>query len=377
MESLRAVVEREKPTRLVIDSLSEIRSLARDNHWYRRQILLLKMWFANRQCTVLLLDHLAGTQQGLRTIVSGVVELQQLSPAYGPDRRRLHVAKMRAQSFRSGYHDFKIGTGGLLVYPRLVAAEHSRHFEPKFVTSGVPELDSLLGGGLDMGTATLLLGATGTGKSLTATQYVVAAAERGERSTMYVFDERLQTLFQRAEGVGLQLQRHVEGGMIDVRQIDPAELTPGEFSLDVCDTSLGARLVVVDSLNGYVHAMTDERFLLVHLHELLSCLNQQGVTTLLIMTQHGLVGALDGLGLEISYIADTILLFRHFEYAGAVRTALSVHKRRAGPHERTIRELRITSAGMSVGAPLKDFQGILTGTPQFLGKTLSRKRADE
>jgi circadian clock protein KaiC len=265
------------------------------------------------------------------------------------------------------------------VYPRLVAAEHRAEFAPEQVASGVAELDVLFGGGIDRGTSTLLLGAAGTGKSVIATQYTVAAAGRGERSVMYIFDERIQTLLQRAEGLGLGLQQHVDDGTVEVRQIDPAELTTGQFSEDVrrAVVERDVRLVVIDSLNGYLQAMPDERLLVVYLHELFSFLNQQAVTVLSVMAQHGLPGGAGHTPVDLSYISDTVLLFRHFEFAGEVRKALSVYKRRAGPHERTIRELQFGPGGVQIGGPLREFHGILTGIPRFVGEELPHVRAGD
>ncbi|MBW3539919.1 MAG: AAA family ATPase [Planctomycetes bacterium] len=371
IEAILSIVERVNPSRLVIDSLSEIRMLARDERWYRQQLITLKKRLVDRSCTVLLIDDRVAEQMLLRSLVSGVVELEQQSPEYGPDVRRLRIAKLRGQSFPTGYHDLRIRRGGLEVFPRLVAAEHRTRFEPELVKSGLPELDTLLGGGLDRGTCTLLLGPSGTGKSTIAVQHAVAAAERGERSAIYVFDERIQTLFQRSQALGLDLERHVAEGTVLVQQIDPAELTPGEFAhvVRAAVAEHKIRLVVLDSLSGYVYSMPQERFLMVHLHELLSFLNQQAVTSLLVAAEHGLVGARRST-FDVSYIVDTVILIRNFEHAGEVRLALSVYKRRGGPHERTIREVRLGPEGVTVGEPLHDFSGVLSGQPRFVGKAL-------
>lgn len=342
--------------------------LARDEHWYRRQLMLLKNRILNRECSVLLLDDRIMEQALLRSLVSGVVELEQHSPNYGPDQRRLRIAKLRGQNYPTGYHDFRIRTGGLEVYPRLSAAEHRARFAPQLVASGLAELDALLGGGLDMGTATLLLGPSGSGKSIVASQYVVAAAERGERSAVYVFDERVQTLFQRSRALGLDLERHVEEGTVLVQQVDPAEMTPGEFAHAVREAVAmhGIKLVVLDSLAGYMYSMPEQRFLMLHLHELLSFLSQKAESSLIVATEHGLLGAPRS-AFDVSYVADTVLLFRNFEHAGEVRNALSVYKRRSGAHERTIRELRLASGGISLGQPLREFRGVLSGHPEFIG----------
>jgi len=368
MEALLRLIDQVEPQRLVIDSLSEIRLLAANPSWFRWQVLSLKEDLAGRWCTALLCDDRLGpAQQPVKSIVHGVIELEQLAVDYGPDRRRLRVAKLRAQSFASGYHDFKIRTGGIVVYPRLVAAEHRRHFEAEIVRSGIPELDALFGGGVDRGTSVLLLGPSGNGKSSVATQFAVAAAERGERSAMYVFDERVQTLLQRAKGLNMDLEMQSDRGRVEIRQVDPAELTPGEFTDDVrrAINERGVRTVIIDSLAGYAYAMPDERSLTLHLHELLSFLSQQGVTVLMVMTQHGVSGGPRPAPFDLSYIADSVLLFHTFEHRGDVHKAISVHKRRSGAHEPTFHDLRFSSDGIHIGAPLREFRGLLTGLPYF------------
>jgi len=379
IEALLAVIERVNPQRLVIDSLSEIRLLAADPRWFRRQVLELKEDLAGRQCTTLFCDDRLDPDQPVQSIVHGVIELEQLAPDYGPDRRRLRVAKLRGRPFSSGYHDFRIRTGGIDVYPRLVAAEHRRHVEAETVSSGLPELDHLFGGGADRGTATLLLGPSGTGKSTVASQFALAAARRGERSAVYIFDERIQTLLRRAKGLGLNLEAEVERGLVELRQIDPAELSPGEFSHAVLRAiaERDVRMLVFDSLAGYLHAMPDERLLSVHLHELLSYLSQQAVTVLMVMTMHGLPGNPRHTPFDLSYISDSVLLFHAFEYAGEFRKAISVYKRRSGGHERTLRELQLGPQGIRIGEPLRQFHGILTGTPRFTGKGLPDVRDDD
>jgi circadian clock protein KaiC len=290
MDALQALIDRVDPQRLVIDSLSEIRLLAADSRWFRRQVLALKEDLAGRQCTTLLCDDRLGPEQPVKSIVHGVIELEQTPSEYGPDRRRVRVEKLRARAYMSGYHDFKIRTGGLVVYPRLVAAEHRRRFTAETFSSGVPQLDALFGGGVDRGTAVLLLGPSGSGKSLVASQYAVASAQRGERAAMYIFDERIQTVLQRAQGVEIDLTAQADRGLVEISQVDPAELSPGEFAHEVCQAvnQRGVRLVVIDSLTGYILAMPNERMLLLHLHELLSYLAQQSVTVLMVVTQHGL-----------------------------------------------------------------------------------------
>jgi len=379
-------VERIQPRRVVFDSLSEMRLLARDPLRYRRQILALKQYFAGRQCTVLLLDDRTSTASDLqvRSIAHGVVELEQLALDYGAERRRLRVVKLRGSRYRGGFHDFKIETGGVVVYPRLVAAEHRVAFAPEMITSGVAELDALLGGGLDRGTSTLILGPAGSGKSSIAAQFAAAAAERGERAASFLFDEGVNTYLSRASGLGREMEEQVEAGHMSLQQIDPAELSPGEFAHFVrrAVDEEGARVVVIDSLNGYLQAMPDERFLTVQMHELLTYLNQQGVVTLLVLAQHGFMGSNMGTPVDVSYLADTVLMLRFFEARGEVRRAVSVVKKRTGYHENTIREMRMSGGGIAVGEPLRDFQGVLTGVPSYsnepsaLGKESGGGNAD-
>jgi circadian clock protein KaiC len=358
------------PSRVVIDSLSELRLLAQSPLRYRRQVLALKHFFASRQCTVIMLDDLSSHQNDLQlhSISHGVVLLEQLALDYGAERRRLRVVKMRGIAFRGGYHDFTIRTGGLEIYPRLVAAEHPARFPDTFASSGNAELDRLLGGGLERGTNALLLGSAGVGKSSLALTYAIAAAERGERSAYFAFDEGRGTLEARARTLGLPLEPMIESGLIRFQQIDPAELSPGEFAATVrrCVEAEGAKIIIIDSLNGYLNAMPDERFLILQMHELLTFLGQQGVLTLLILAQHGLVGPMDT-PLDISYLSDAVLMLRYFEVAGTVRRALSVVKKRSGRHEHTIREFRLGSRGVELGPPLTQFSGIFTGTPVYHG----------
>ncbi|HEU4593672.1 MAG TPA: ATPase domain-containing protein [Pyrinomonadaceae bacterium] len=362
-------VERIQPRRVVFDSLSEMRLLARDPLRYRRQILALKQYFAGRQCTVLLLDDRTSTVGDLQvqSIAHGVVELEHLALEYGAERRRLRVVKLRGSRYRGGYHDFNIETGGVEVFPRLVASEHRQEFARETVTSGVKELDALLGGGLDRGTSTLILGPAGSGKSSIAAQFVAAAAARGEHAASFIFDEGRDIYLARAAGLGKEMKEHVESGLLSVQQIDPAELSPGEFAYRVRRAVAhdGARFVVIDSLNGYLQSMPDERFLNAQMHELLTYLNQSGVVTVLVMAQHGFMGSNMGTPVDVSYLADTVLMLRFFEAAGAVRRALSVVKRRTGYHENTIREMRLSSEGVMVGEPLSDFHGVLTGVPVY------------
>jgi len=372
IDALLTLIDEVDPQRLVIDSLSEIRLLAADSRWFRRQVLALKQNLAQRECTTLFCDDRMKTDQPINSIVHGIINLEQITLDFGPTRRRLSISKLRGQSYTSGYHDFKIRAGGIELFPRLIAAEHRRAIPAERVSSGLPELDSLFGDGIVRGTSTLLLGPAGTGKSSVACQYVAAAAQRGERSAMYLFDEQENTLLQRVLGLGMNLEQDIAAGTTEIQQVDPAELTPGEFIQNICRAvcERDIRLVVLDSLAGFIHAMPDERMLVLHLHELLSYLNQQGVTVLLVIAQHGLPGSQPRSTFDLSYISDSLLLFHCFEFAGELRKAISAYKHRGGEHERTLRELSLSSSGIQVGEPLRQFHGILTGTPRFLGTDL-------
>jgi circadian clock protein KaiC len=361
-------VERLKPSRTVFDSLSEMRLLAGNPLRYRRQILALKQFFANRHCTVLLLDDMTATEDDLqmRSIAHGVILLEQLHPEYGAQRRRLRVVKYRGVHFRGGFHDYAIQRGGLEVFPRLVAAEHRQTSERARLGSGVAALDELMGGGIEEGTSTLMIGAAGTGKSTLAAQFVRAAADRGQSAAIFLFDESPQTLLSRSSALNIDLAGAVAAGEVTLRQVDPAELTPGEFVHSIrAAVESGARMVVIDSLNGYLNAMPGERFMIIQLHELLMYLGQQGVATILISAHQGLIGAQMHAPIDASYLADAIVLLRYFEVQGEVRQALSVMKKRGGGHERTIREFRLASEGIQVGEALREFRGILTGVPTF------------
>jgi circadian clock protein KaiC len=365
-------VRQTKPTRVVFDSLSEMRLLAQNSLRYRRQILALKHFFAGRKCTVLLLDDLSSHAEDLQlhSIAHGVVLLQQIALEYGAERRRLSVTKMRGIEFRGGYHDFTIKRGGLAIYPRLVAAEHHKEFHGERVGSGSEGLDALLGGGLDRGTSALFIGGAGVGKSTAALAYAVSAAERGENAVLFAFDEGVATIFARAHGLGISLRPHVEAGRIDIRQIDPAEMSPGEFAALMRDAveKHCARVVIIDSLNGYLNAMPNEKYLILQMHELLSYLNQLGVVTILVLAQHGLTGPMQT-PLDVSYLSDNVIMLRYFEAFGEVRRAFSVVKKRSGGHEHAIREFRLGKGGLVVGPPLKDFRGIFTGTPTYVGES--------
>lgn len=368
-----AVAETLNPQRVVIDSLSELRLLARDALRYRRHLLSIRKFFTSRACTVLLLDAGRAEDEDLQanTLPHGVIALEHESPAFGARRRRLIVAKMRGVKFDDGYHDVAIETGGLVVYPRLVAADHDVPFERGKAGSGLPALDRLCGGGLRRGTSTVIMGAAGAGKSTLAARFIEAAADRGEAGALFTFDETVQTFLDRCDGLGMRIGEFVRQGTVAARQIDPGELSPGQFARLVCDhvEKQGARVVAIDSLNGYLQAMPDERFLLVQLHELVTYLAGRGVVTLLIVAQHGLLGRDINAAIDVSYLADTVFLLRYFEAEGEVRKCISLVKNRTGPHEPTIRELQITERGIQIGRPLKDFHGVLTGVPTFEGPT--------
>jgi circadian clock protein KaiC len=364
-------VEREKPQRVVIDSLSEIRLLAQSSLRYRRQVLALKHYFAKHGATVLLLDDLTTdtNDKTVHSVAHGVVRLEELAPTYGAERRRVRVIKYRGRQFRGGFHDATIKTGGLEVYPRLVALEHRTHFDRSPLTSGVPALDDLLGGGVERGSSALILGPAGTGKSLFSVNFALSAIARGEKAALFIFDEELGLLFDRCKALGMDLDAHRASGALLVQQVDAAELAPGEFTARVrrCVDAESIKTVVIDSLNGYQAAMPEEQFLVLHIHELLQYLNRQGASTFLTVAQHGLVGDMKA-PVDVTYLADTVILLRYFEAMGHVRRAVSVIKKRAGAHEKTIREYRIDKDGLNVGEPLEGFQGILRGVPEFVGR---------
>jgi circadian clock protein KaiC len=365
-------VERLKPTRVVIDSLSELRLLARDSLRYRRQVLGLKKYFSGRKCTVLLLDDRTadGHDLQLQSIAHGVILLESVEREYGIKKRRLEVKKVRGAWFREGFHDYCIKRGGVEVYPRLVAAVHPLTFDPTQLKSGIEALDTLLGGGLDSGTSTLLLGPAGCGKSTIAVRYAVTAVEQGGRAAIFAFDETLATLVVRAKGLGLDIAKHIEQGNLFLRQVDAAELSPGQFVHQIRNLveRYDLKLLVIDSLNGFLNAMPGEQFLSMQLHELLGFLSQKGVATLMTVAQSGFVGTAIETPVDVSYLADTVLLFRYFEAAGEVRQALSVIKKRSGEHERTIRELVMKNGEIRVGAVLTEFEGVLTGSPIYRGE---------
>jgi circadian clock protein KaiC len=368
---IQAEVDRINPSRLVFDSLSEMRLLAQDPLRYRRQVLALKQFFAGRDITVLLVDDLTGGVEGgdaLHSLAHGVITLERLTLDFGAARRRMQVQKLRGVDFTAGYHDLTIRRGGLEIYPRLIAAQHHASFGETVTPSGLAELDALLGGGPLRGSSTLVTGPAGSGKTTVALQYVDAACRRGEPCVLYEFDERIATLLTRSKAFGLDLAGHIANGLLVIQQIDPAEISPGEFAARVRDEveGRGARMIVIDSLNGYLAAMPQEQQLILQMHELLSYLSQRGVVTFLIHPMHGLVGSMSTT-LNVSYVADAVLLLRFFEAGGRIRKALSVLKNRGGRHEDTIREIRIDGAGMRIGEALADFKGVLSGAPEYLG----------
>ena len=369
---IRAEVERVNPSRVVFDSLSEMRLLAQESLRFRRQVLAIKQFFAGRDTTVLLVDDLSGAENGrdshLHSLCHGVITLERLTLDFGAARRRLQVQKLRGVDFTAGFHDFTIRKGGLEIYPRLIASRRHGEMKSEPVPSGVTRLDDLLAGGPLRGTSVLLTGPAGSGKTTLALQYVWAACERGEKCTIYQFDERVSTLLIRARAFGFDLQRHIEAGNLVIRQIDPAEISPGEFASSVLQEveQRGVRMLVIDSLNGYMAAMPQEQQLILQMHELLSYLSQRGVVTFLINPQRGLVGTMST-NLNISYVADAVILLRFFEAAGRIRKAISILKNRGGMHEDTIREFRIDGSGVRIGEALSAFRGILTGTPEYTG----------
>lgn len=374
------IVEKVKPTRVVIDSLSEIRLLAQSSLRYRRQILSIKHYFTRFDATVLLLDDLTteSLDKTVHSVAHGVIRLEELTPNYGAERRRLRVVKYRGQKYRGGFHDFTIMPDGIHVFPRLVASEHRNHYERAVLSSGVAELDALLGGGIDGGSSTLILGPAGTGKSLISMVFAAAAVARGERAALFIFDEEMGLLFNRMLKLGIDLQALQETGNLLIEQVDAAELSPGEFAHRVraCVDEKQIKTVVIDSINGYQAAMPEENALVLHMHELLLYLNRQGASTFMTVAQHGLVGDMQA-PVDMTYLADTVILLRYFEAMGQVRRAVSIIKKRTGSHESTIREYRISQHGLKIGDPLEAFQGVLRGIPQYFGENTPLLRDEQ
>ena len=371
MEAVLAAVERSNATLIVLDSLSEMRLLARDPLRFRRQILSLKQYFAARRCTVLLLDDKTAPEGDLQlqSLAHGVIALEHLAQDYGSERRRLHVVKLRGLRFSGGYHDFRIRTGGLAVFPRLRVDQREDIGDRPLLSSGSGAMDQLLGGGIPAGTSLLVTGPAGTGKSVLATQYACASVARGQKVRFFLFDERLGTFRLRASGLGLDVEGAIDDGTLRLQQVEPTELSPGEFSSQVMSAveNDGVRMVVIDSINGYLQSMPEERLLPIQVHELLSYLATRGVTCIMTLVQRGIFGSPVDEAAEISYLADTVVLLRYFEVRGMVRQAVSVVKKRSGDHERTIREARVQRGGLQIGEPLLEFQGVLTGVPSFTG----------
>lgn len=372
LKGVRECVDRLSPRRVVFDSLSEMRLLAQSSLRYRRQILALKQYFSTRNCTVLMLDDRSSDPGDLQlhSIAHGVITLEQATQDYGSERRRLRVVKMRGVKYRGGFHDFAIETGGVTVFPRLIAAEHHRDFTDDLLSTGLTEFDEMLGGGITPGTNTLLNGPSGVGKTTTDVRAGLTAIERGEKAAYFLFDEGIATMMARSRAMGMDLQPCIDSGAMQVFQIDPAEVTPGEFASWVrraVETD-GVRFIAIDSLNAFLQAMPGEKYLLLQMHEMLSYLNQQGVVTFLILGQHGIIGDVRS-EIDLSYLSDTIVLFRYFEARGNVLKAISVAKSRTTEHQSSIREFRLTPGGIEIGIPLKDFEGVLTGLPTYHGET--------
>ena len=367
---IRAAVDRIQPQRLALDSVAELKILAETNVRYRREILGLKQYFVGKQCTVLVLDDGSGhgREQQLQSIAHGVLRMERQAREYGETRRQLQIVKMRGVRFSDGQHDFAIKTGGIEVYTRLAPAAPSPRREADHLLSGIPELDAMLGNGLDRGTSNLIMGPAGCGKTTLCSQYILAALDRGEKASCFLFEESRTTFLKRSDGLGMHFEPHLSSGLLDLMEMDPAKLSPGDFAHRVRGrVEKGARIVMIDSLNGYFNGMPSEKFLLIHMHELLTYLGQMGVVTLLVMAQHGMLGTTMQTPVDVSFLADTVILLRFFEAQGAVCQAISIVKKRRTGHERTIREMKIEHGGIRIGEPLRQFQGVLTGVPKYRG----------
>jgi len=379
MQSILEKIDEVRPSRVVIDSLSEIRMLARESIRYRRQVLALKHFFLTRSCTVLMLDDRTSDHRDLQlhSIAHGVLLMERLPRDYGIERRHLRLTKLRGSVFREGFHDYTIETGGLKVFPRLVAKEHRPPSRTGVASSGIPAFDALWGGGVPWGSSTLITGPAGSGKSSLSISYAFAAAKRGESSALFHFDETLGPLLERSRSLGMDLSPYFDSGVMEVRQVDPAEVSPGELVADIRDAveERGVRIVIIDSLNGLLAAMAEEQQMALQMHELCSYLNQKGVATFLVLAQAGILGPNTAPPVDLSYLADNVLLLRYFESEGAVKKALSVVKKRSGRHEGTIRELRMQDGSMEIGEPLREFSGVLSGVPIFSGSSVALERA--
>lgn len=376
MQRILDAIGRSSPQRVVLDSLSEMRLLAQNSLRYRRQILALKEFFVGRKCTVLMLDDRTaeGPDLQLHSIAHGVIALYLKSPVYGQARRQLQVLKLRGSDFATGFHDFRIRRGGITVFPRLVASEHGTEFMSALINSGVSALDTLLGGGVERGTSTLLVGPPGSGKSTIALQYAAAATERGDHAAAFIFDETRTALLGRSAGVGLTIREGTGPGQMMLRQVDPVEISPGEFAAEVRRSveQDGARVVIMDSLNGYLNAMFQDNYLAAQLHELLSYLSKNGVTTLMVIAQSGMLGSNMTSPIDASYLADCVVLLRYYEHHGAVKKAISVMKKRTGGHEDSIRQIWFDERGIHLSEPLLGLRGVLTGVPvELTGATTS------
>jgi circadian clock protein KaiC len=369
-KGILAIVEKIRPARVVLDSLSELQLLAANPFVYRRQVLAFKQFFASRSCTTLFLDDRTASDGDMqvRSIAHGVISLERMSTDYGGIRRRMEIIKYRGVAFREGLHDYKIRHGGIVVYPRLVAADTREPVKPKQFSSGLKELDLLLGGGIEEGSTTLIAGPPGTGKSTLASQFVSACLRQGKPAAMFLFEESASNLLNRSDSMGMNLQSHIASKELSLVQVDPAQLTPGEFVHIVCRAAdNGAKVIVIDSLNGFLQAMPNEKLLATHMHELMTYLGQRSVVTLLVGVQQGMLGGNMSTTVDASYLADNVVLLRYFEALGEVQQAISVFKKRGSRHERAIRKFSITPNGVEIGPQLKHFHGVLTGVPKLQG----------
>jgi circadian clock protein KaiC len=373
VDSILKAVQNQSPHRVVFDSLSEMRLLAREPLRFRRQILAIKQFFSGRSCTVLLLDDKTAPERDLQlhSLAHGVIALEHVALEYGSERRRLQVTKIRGARFRGGFHDFRIATGGLEVYPRILHDVPRVDVSSQIISSGSETLNALLGGGITCGTSMLITGAAGTGKSVLTTQFARAELARGKKVLLYLFDERLSTFRLRSSALEMHVDDAIDSGDLKIQQVEPTDLSPGEFASQVVNAveTDQVSLVIIDSINGYLQSMPEERLLPIQIHELLSFLSNNGVTCIMTLVQHGIFGNPVDEAADVSYLADTVVLMRYFEVSGSVRQSISVVKKRSGDHERTIRECRVGVGGLRVGEPLRDFQGVLTGVPSYTGPT--------